>query len=75
MVGDVIFLVGGENLFPLQILALDLIEEVCVRAILEVIQDCFRRDGATLLFEKLGKRIRGEGRSDVGNHIGNDAFE
>ena len=55
VVGDVVFLVGCEDLFPLKVLPLHLVEQVGVAAIFDIVQDGLRRNSALLVFEKPGK--------------------
>ena len=53
MIGNIILLIGGKDLFALQILPLHLIEQVRLTAVSDVIQDRFRGNGALLVFQKL----------------------
>ena len=75
MIGNIILLVGGKDLFALQVLPLHLIEKVRLAAVFDIVQDRFRGNGALLIFQELRKRGRREGRSHIGNHIGNDPFQ
>ena len=75
MIGNIILLVGGKDLFALQIFPLHLIEQIRLAAVFDIVQDCFRGNGALLIFQELRKRGRREGRSHIGNHIGNDSFQ
>ena len=53
VIGNIILLIGRENLFALQILPLHLIEQVRFAAVSDIVQDCLRGDGALLVFQKL----------------------
>ena len=75
VVGNIILLIGGKNLFTLQILPLHLIEQVCFAAVFDIIQDRLRGNGTLLVFQKLRKRGRRKGRTHIGDHIGNDPFQ
>ena len=74
VIGNIVLLIGGKDLFALQILPLHLIEQIRLAAVFDIVQNCFRGDGALLVFQKLCKRGRREGRSHIGDHIGNDPF-
>ncbi len=65
MIGNIILLIGGKDLFALQILPLHVIEQVRLTAVSDVIQDRFRGNGALLVFQELRKRGRREGRSTL----------
>ena len=75
MIGNIILLIGGKELFSLQIFPLHLIEQVRLAAVFDIVQNCFRSNGALLIFQELRKRGRGEGRSHIGDHIGNDPLQ
>ena len=75
MVGNVILLIGGKDLLPLQVLTLDLIEQICVAAVFNVVQDGLRCNGSLLVFEELRQRSCGECRTHIRNHISDDAFQ
>ena len=75
MVGNVILLIGGKDLFSLQVLTLDLIEQICITAVFDVVQDGLRCNGSLIFFEELRQRSCGEGRAHICNHISDDAFQ
>ena len=75
MIGNIVLLIGGKDLFALQVLPLHLIEKVRLAAVFDIVQNCFRGNGALLVFQELRKRGRREGRSHIGDHIGNDSFQ
>ena len=75
VVGNVILLIGGKDLLSLQVLTLDLIEQICVAAVSDVVQDGLRCNGSLLVFEELRQRSCGEGRAHIRNHISDDAFQ
>ena len=75
VVGNVILLIGGKDLLSLQVLTLDLIEQICVAAVFDVVQDGLRCNGSLLVFEELPQRSCGEGRAHIRNHISDDAFQ
>ena len=75
MIGNIILLVGRKDLFALQVLPFHLIEQVRLTAVSDIVQNRFRGNGALLVFQKLCKRGRREGRSHIGDHIGNDPFQ
>ena len=58
VIRNIILFVGGQYLLALQVLALYLIEEICVTAVPHIVQDGFRRDSPLLIFEKLSQRGR-----------------
>ena len=66
MISNIVFLVGGENLFSLQILPLDLIEQICLTAVSDIIQNCLGSDRAMFVFEKSDQRGCGKNRARVG---------
>ena len=61
VIGNIILLVGGKDLFALQVLPLHLIEQVRLAAVFDIVQNCFRGNGALLVFQELRKRGRREG--------------
>ena len=69
VIGNIVLLIGGKDLFALQVLSLHLIEKVRLAAVFDIVQNCFRGDGALLVFQELRKRGRREGRSHIGDHI------
>ena len=69
VIGNIVLLIGGKDLFALQVLPLHLIEKVRLAAVFDIVQNCFRGDGALLVFQELRKRGRREGRSHIGDHI------
>jgi len=75
MIGNIILLVGRKDLFALQVLPFHLIEQVRLTAVSDIVQNRFRGNGALLVFQKLCKRGRREGRSHIGDHIGNDPLQ
>ena len=75
MVGNVILLIGGKDLLSLQVLPLDLIEQICVAAVSDVVQDGLRCNGSLLVFEELRQRSCGEGRTHICNYISDDTFQ
>ena len=56
MIGNIVLLIGGKDLFALQILPLHLIEEICLAAVFDIVQDRFRGNIALLIFQELCKR-------------------
>ena len=50
VVGNIILLFGGKDLFALQVLPLHLIEQICFAAVSDIVQNCFRGNGALLVF-------------------------
>ena len=52
MVGDVVFLVGGEDLLALEFLTLDLEQEESIGAEPQVVQNGLRGPGALLVAEE-----------------------
>ena len=75
VIGNIVLLIGGKDLFALQIFPLHLIEQVRLAAVFDIVQNRFWGDGALLVFQELCKRGRREGRSHIGDHIGNDPFQ
>ena len=50
VIGNIVLLIGGKNLFALQVLPLHLIEQICFAAVSDIVQNCFRGNGALLVF-------------------------
>ena len=75
MIGNIILLVGSEDLLALQIFSLHLIKQISLAAVFDIVQDRFWGDGALLAFQKLCKRSCGEGRTDIGDHISNNSLQ
>ena len=48
--GNIVFLIGREDLFALKVLALDLIEQVRVTTILDIVQNRFWRHSSPFTF-------------------------
>ena len=66
MIGNIILLIGGKDLFALQVLPLHLIEKVRLAAVFDIVQNCFRGNGALFVFQELCKRGRRESRGYSG---------
>ena len=75
VVGDVVLLVGGEDLLALEILPLDLEQQEGVGAETQVVQNRLRGHGALLAAEELDQRAGGEGGAHIGHHIGDDPLQ
>ena len=46
MISNIIFLIGGKNLFSLEIFAFYLIKQVGIAALLDIVQNGVRSNGA-----------------------------
>ena len=76
MVGNVILLIGGKDLFFLQVLTLDLIEQICIAAVFDVVQDGLRCNGSFLVFEEFSpKKLRRRSYLHLQSHKHDDAFQ
>ena len=75
VVGDVVFLVGGEDLLALEILPLDLEQQECIGTEPQVVENRFCRHGALFVAEEFDQRTGGEGGAHIGHHIGDDPLQ
>lgn len=57
MIGNIILLVGGKDLFALQVLPLHLIEKVRLAAVFDIVQDRFRGNRALLVFRNFAREV------------------
>lgn len=57
VVGNVILLIGGKDLLSLQVLPLDLIEQICIAAVFDVVQDGLRCNGSLLVLRNFAREV------------------
>ena len=57
VIGNIVLLIGGKDLFALQVLPLHLIEQVRLAAVFDIVQNCFRGDGALLVFRNFAREV------------------
>lgn len=75
VVGNVKFLVDCQYLLALQILPLHLIEEECVRAGADIVQNRFRGDRTAFALQELGDSRGRKSGADICRDVGYDALQ
>lgn len=75
MIGNVIFLIGRENLLSCEVMSLGLIEKAGVHAVTEIVQNGFWRDIPPFTFQKFGDGTCGKCSTDVSDDISENPLE